>query len=81
MFQRIEASIEGNAIEITTTRLKGGFSILLNDQLVDLARPVTVRVNGEEAFRALVQPSVTALIESIDDKLDEKQVYTARIDF
>ena len=35
----------------------------------------------EEAFRALVQPSVTALIESIDDKLDEKQVYTARIDF
>jgi pimeloyl-ACP methyl ester carboxylesterase len=81
MFQRLEARIEGNTIEMTTTRIKNGFSLLLNDQLVDLTKPVTVRINGEEAFRGLVPPSVTALIESIDDKLDEKQVYTARIDF
>lgn len=81
MFQRIEARITGNTIEMAVTRLKTGFSVLLNDQLVDLAQPVTVRINGEEAFRGLVQPSVTALLQSIDDKLDDKLVYTARIDF
>ncbi len=81
MFQRLDARIEGNLIEIETERLPGGFSLLLNDELVDLAAPVTVRINGAEAFRGLVPPSVTALVESIDDKLDDRQIYTARVDF
>jgi len=66
---------------MTTSRINTGFSVLLNDKLVDLTRPVTVRINENEAFRGLVQPSVTALLQSIDDKLDDKLVYTARIDF
>lgn len=81
MFQRIEANIKGNTIELVTTRLNAGFSVLLNDQLVDLSKPVTVRVNGEETFRGLLQPSATAILESIVGKLDDKLVYTARIDF
>lgn len=81
MFQRIEAAIKGNDIEIHATRINRGFSVLLNDRLVDLAKPVTVRVNGVESFRGMAQPSVTAILQSIDDKLDEKLVYTARIDF
>lgn len=81
MFQRIEASIKGNTIELTTTRLNAGFSVMLNDHLVDLSKPVTVRVNGEEAFHGSLQPSVTAILESIADKLDDKLVYTTRIDF
>ena len=81
MFQRLEARIEGNTIDVTTRRLPGGFSLLLNERLVDLARPVTVNVNGAEAFRGIVQPSITALLESIDDKLDEQLEYTGRIDF
>jgi len=81
MFQRLEARIEGNTIEMTMTRIRTGFSLLLNDNLIDLTKPVSVRINGEDAFHGLVQPSVTAIIESIDDKLDKKQVYTARIDF
>lgn len=81
MFQRLEARIEGNTIDVTTRRLPGGFSLLLNERLVDLARPVTVNVNGAEAFRGIVQPSITALLDSIDDKLDEQLEYTGRIDF
>jgi hypothetical protein len=81
MFQRIEARITGNAIEISTARLNSGFSVLLNDRLVDLSKPVTVRINGEKAFSGVVQPSITALLQSIDDKLDDRLVYTARVDF
>jgi hypothetical protein len=81
MFQRLEARIDGNTIEVATRRLPDGFSLLLNDRLVDLGRPVTVNVDGAQAFHGLVQPSISAILDSIDDKLDERMVYTARIDF
>lgn len=81
LFQRIEARITGNTIDLTTLRLNTGFGVLLNDRLVDLTKPVTVQVNGEKAFEGIVQPSITAILESTADKLDKKQVYTARIDF
>ena len=38
MFQRIEARIEGNAITVVTTRVAGGFSLLLNDRLIYTTR-------------------------------------------
>ncbi len=81
MFQRIEARIEGNTITVVTTRVAGGFSLLLNDRLVDLDRPVEVLVNGQEAFRGHLHPRVSAVLESIDDKLDDRLIYTTRIDF
>jgi hypothetical protein len=81
MFQRLEARVEGNTITITTRRLPGGFSLLLNDAVVDLGMPVTVTVDGAQAFRGMVQPSITALLDSIADRLDDKLVATARIDF
>jgi hypothetical protein len=81
MFQRLEARIEGNTVTIATRRLSGGFGLLLNDALVDLDAPVTVTVDGAEAFRGVVQPSITALLDSIADRLDDKLVATARIDF
>lgn len=33
IFQRIEARIEGTTITVVTTRVAGGFSLLLNDRL------------------------------------------------
>lgn len=81
MFQRIEARIEGNTITVATTRLAGGLSLLLNDRLVDLAQPVEVLVNGQQAFRGHLHPRISAVLESIDDKIDDRLVYTTRIDF
>jgi pimeloyl-ACP methyl ester carboxylesterase len=81
MFQRIEARIEGNTITVAATRLTGGFSLLLNERLVDLAQPVEVLVNGRQAFRGHLHPRVSAVLESIDDKVDDRLVYTTRIDF
>lgn len=80
-FTRLEAAIDGNTIDVKLSRLSGGFSILLNEHLVDLNKPVTVRCAGEQVFHGLVQPSLSAMLESIEDKLDERMWFWGRIDF
>ncbi|MEI8122675.1 MAG: prolyl oligopeptidase family serine peptidase [bacterium] len=80
-FTRVEAAIDGNTIDVKLTRLSGGFSILLNEHLVDMNKPVTVRCAGEQVFHGVVQPSLSAMIESIEDKLDERMWFWGRIDF
>jgi len=38
-------------------------------------------VNGQQAFRGHLHPRISAVLESIDDKIDDRLVYTTRIDF
>lgn len=80
-FTRLEAAIDGNTIDLNLTGLNGGFSILLNEHLVDMSRPVTVRCAGEQVFSGMVQPSLSAMIQSIEDKLDPGMWFWGRIDF
>jgi hypothetical protein len=80
-FTRLEAAIDGNTIDVNLTGLDGGFSILLNEHLVDMSQPVTVRCAGEQVFNGMVQPSLSAMIQSIEDKLDPGMWFWGRIDF
>lgn len=80
-FTRVEAAINGNTIDLKLTGLSGGFSILLNEQLVDMNKPVTVRCAGEAVFHGMVQPSLSAMLQSIEDKLDARMWFWGRIDF
>jgi hypothetical protein len=80
-FTRLEAAIDGNTIDVNLTGLDGGFSILLNEHLVDMSRPVTVRCAGEQVFNGMVQPALSAMIQSIEDKLDPGMWFWGRIDF
>jgi predicted esterase len=80
-FTRIEADIQGNTIDLKLTGIGSGFSILLNEQLVDMDQPVTVRCEGRKLFEGKVQPALSAMLESIEDKLDNRMWYWGRIDF
>jgi len=80
-FTRLEASIEDNVIRLKTLDLASGFSLLLNEHLVDLAKPVKVIANDVPVFEGKVMPSLSAMLESIEDKLDEAQWFSHRIDF
>jgi predicted peptidase len=79
--QRIEAEIKGNTIDLTTEDLDSGFSVFLNDELVDLSKPVVVKINGTILFKGMVIPSVSAIVETVADKIDENMWFCARIDF
>jgi predicted esterase len=79
--QRIEAEIKGNTIKLTTENLDSGFSVFLNDKLLDLKKPVIVKINGETKFNGVVSPSVSAIVESAAEKIDSEMWFCARIDF
>jgi dienelactone hydrolase len=69
---------EGNEIHVTGSA--DGLSILLNDKLVDLKKPVKVVHNGSEAFHGEAPGSLVALLLSLDDKIDPACALWAKID-
>ncbi|MHC4606313.1 MAG: hypothetical protein ACYTAF_05215 [Planctomycetota bacterium] len=68
---------EKNVIHVEGTT--DGTSLLLNDKIVDLSKPVKVLRHGTEIFNDVPKGSLTALILTLDDKLDEKAACWARI--
>jgi len=81
LFTRMEARIHGNTVHLSTDTIWGGFSVLLNEHLVDLRQPVTVTANGETIFRQRVPATLATVLQSVADRVDERQWYAARIDF
>ena len=65
---------------VQETDIDGGFSIFLNKRLLNLKRKVVVKVNGKVRFNDFVKPSLSAMVESISDKIDENMWFFARID-
>jgi hypothetical protein len=80
-FTRLDAERDGNAIKLTTKRIASGFSVMLNDRMIDKDKPVTVTIEGKIAFEGRVYPSLSAMLQSADDKIDEEMFFPARIDF
>ena len=62
---KLEAKLEKNRIDATTINVDV-MRVYLNDQMVDLSKPVTVNVNKRGRFEALVKPSVE---EMLNDQL------------
>ena len=53
--------------------------VYLNEQLVDLTKEVVIKVNGKEAFKGMVKPSMEALIRSTAERGDPRQVFPAQV--
>jgi hypothetical protein len=81
IFTRLEAEIKGNTVRVQTLNLNGGFSILLNRHLVDLDQPVTVEVNGTRVFAGRVPDTLSTILATVGDRLDERQWFSACLDF
>lgn len=67
-----------NLIEIEGS--SSGISVFLNEKMVNFAKPVKVMINGKEVFNDYVYYSPSALLESIQDRKDPNQYFTAKID-
>jgi predicted esterase len=83
----LEATLEfragtDNVIEIETHAGSGdvsGLSILLGAPLVDLGKPVTIKVNGEQRFQGLVAPTFSTLLLTLP-RNDDDLLFDARVD-
>ena len=70
---RIEGKVEKNRITITRSRGAGSPVVYLHDELVDLKKPVTVVVDGEERPPTQVHARYSVLLHTIATANDPAQ--------
>ncbi len=74
-YATVEAAVAGsNRIDVKTQWVRR-YSLLLNDELVDFAKPVTVTTNGTVSFSGLVTPSVAHLLRDARQRRDPRALY------
>ncbi len=77
-FGVLEATRAGNAYDVTCRGVEA-FELWLGVGAVDPAAPVVVRVNGVEAFRAVVPEDLGFLLERASADDDRTMLYSARV--
>jgi pimeloyl-ACP methyl ester carboxylesterase len=81
--QRLRATREGNEFVIETARRSAGhrgLALWLNPAMIDVTQDVVVRVGDEEVYRGKPKPSLAAVLESMDMRVDRAMVFDRRID-
>lgn len=74
-YAKLDATIVGpNRIEVKAERVQR-YSLFLNDQLIDVSKPLTVLTNGEVSFEGPVTPSVETLLRQARPREDPRQLF------
>lgn len=76
---RIEAQVQGNTIQIKTTRVQR-FDVYVNDWLVDLDKPVSVLVNRRSVHAGRVARDVFTMLDVIRETGDPARLFSATIE-
>jgi len=66
--------VKGNRIDIEAPGLRA-VRLLLNDEIVNLDKPVTVTLNGEEVHSAMVERSVGFLLGWFEENRDPRRLF------
>lgn len=78
-YARLDASMTGpNRIEVETVLVQR-YTLFLNDQLVDLSKPVTIVTNKHVSFEGLVTPTVETLLRQARLRQDARQLFSAQV--
>ena len=77
IYAKVDAEITGpNRIEIHAERVRR-YSLFLNQQLVDLAKPVTVVTNGHVSYEGPVTPNLATLLQEARRRHDRHDLFPA----
>lgn len=74
----IRASVQGQTIELKSDDVTA-VTVLLDDELVNMDQPVTIRLNGETAFEGPVERTIAALATSLAERGDGSAMFPARV--
>jgi len=78
-YARIDATItRPNRIEVKTERVQR-YSLFLNEQLIDVSKPLTVVTNGEVSFQDTVTPSLELLLRQARLRQDPRQLFSMHV--
>lgn len=78
-YAKLDASIVGvNRIEVKAERVQR-YSVFLNDQLIDVSKPLTVLTNGHVSFEGAVTPSVETLLRQARLRQDPRRLFSIHL--
>jgi predicted esterase len=69
----------GNRIDVTTLHV-ARFTVWLNPKMVDVGKPVTIRVDGKVRFSGKVRPSLVSALESYERRRDWGLIYPIKVE-
>jgi poly(3-hydroxybutyrate) depolymerase len=77
-YARLEAQIKDNRIEVRTQRVRR-YTLFMNDQLVDFARPIIIVTNGQTSYEGHLQVSAKTLLRERRLRPDPGALYPSSI--
>jgi hypothetical protein len=78
-FARLDATVVApNRIEVKTERVQR-YSLFLNSQLIDAAKPITVFTNGQLSFEGTVTASLDTLLRQARLRQDPRQLFPIQV--
>ncbi len=77
--RELDATCRDNVVQIDASHADGPFTVLLDERLVDLARPVTVDIAGRRTT-ALRTPRLAVLCRGIVERGDPDLAFTVQLD-
>ena len=79
IYAKLDASIAGtNRIEVTAEHIQR-YSLFLNEQMIDVSKPLTVLTNGRVSFEGTVTPSVETLLRQARLRQDPQRLFTIQL--
>ena len=78
-YARLDAAITApNRIEVETGLVQR-YTLFLNDQLIDVSKPVTIVTNKQVSFERLVVPTVETLLRQARARKDSRQLFAVQL--
>ncbi|HEV2173761.1 MAG TPA: hypothetical protein VGR71_09350 [Nitrospira sp.] len=78
-YARLDAAVVApNRIEVKAERVQR-YSLFLNGQLIDMAKPITVLTNGQPSFEGTVTASLDTLLRQARIRHDPRQLFPVHI--
>lgn len=78
-YARLTAQVTGpNRIDVRTDRVRQ-YTLYLNDDLVDLSKPVVITIDGQPSFEGLLTPHVETLLRQARLRHDPAQLFPAQV--
>jgi hypothetical protein len=75
----VRAKLDGQEIELSTKGVKSEISIRLNDQMLDLEKPVACVVNGKQLDARKLTRTISVLSKTLEERGDRELVFSAEL--
>ncbi|HNM19331.1 MAG TPA: hypothetical protein PKL59_15265, partial [Nitrospira sp.] len=79
IYARLTAQVTGpNRVDVRTDRVRQ-YTLYLNEDLVDLSKPVVITTDGQPSFEGLLEPHVETLLRQARLRQDPAQLFPAHV--